>query len=50
MDEHEGKALLVGGVQKGDVYVADMFDADEDLNRAAAEACPMRIIKIEKRG
>ena len=48
MDESEGKVLLNGSTKKGKLYVADMFEVDEEANRAAAEACPMRIIKIEK--
>lgn len=50
MDEVEGKALLNGSVMKGKLYVADIFEIDEEANRAAAEACPMRIIKVWKRG
>lgn len=48
MDESEGKVLLNGSTKKGKLYVADMFEVDEEANSAAAEACPMRIIKIEK--
>lgn len=50
MDDAEGKALLNGSVQKGKLYVADIFEVDEAANRDAADACPMRIIKIEKHG
>lgn len=52
MDEKEGKARLVGGVKKGNVYVAeyfdcsDVFDDDYEMNKAAEAACPMHIIKI----
>lgn len=49
MDETEGKALLIDSVRKGKLYIGEIFDMDESANRAAAEACPMRIIKIEKR-
>lgn len=48
MNETDGKSELLGGVKKGSLYVADLHDADEELNRAAAEACPMRIIRFEK--
>ncbi len=50
MDESEGKVTLVDSVKKGDRYVAEIFEIDEEANIAAAEACPMRIIKVEKRG
>ncbi len=48
MNETDGKSELLGSVKKGNLYVADLHDADEELNRAAAEACPMRIIRLEK--
>jgi|GEM_PF-7069102 len=48
MDEKEGKVLLNESVKKGNLYVADIFEEDEKANRDAADACPMRIIKIEK--
>ncbi len=48
MDEKEGKVLLNDSVQKGNLYVADIFEEDEKANRDAADVCPMRIIKIEK--
>lgn len=46
MDEKEGKARLVCGKRKGDLYVAEAFDCDLEANQRAAEACPMRIIQI----
>ena len=50
MDEVEGKAVLSGSTQKGKVHVADIFEVDEEANRAAAQACPMGIIKVQKHG
>jgi ferredoxin len=48
MDEKEGKSVLVGGTKKRDVYVAEAFDCDLEANQRAAQACPMRIIQINK--
>lgn len=48
MDEKEGKAVLVGGKKKGDLYVGEVFDCDREANERAADACPMRIIQINK--
>ncbi len=48
MDEKDGKANLVGGKTKGKVVVGDIFDCDEEANRMAADACPVRIIKVSK--
>ncbi len=50
MDEKEGKAVLVGGEKKRDVYVAEAFDCDLEDNKRAAAACPMRIIQINGGG
>lgn len=49
MDEKEGKAMLVGGKKKRDVFVGEAFDCDLEDNERAAEACPMRIIQINKK-
>lgn len=48
MDEKEGKSVLVGSKQKGDLFVAESFDCDLEANIQAAEACPMKIIQINK--
>ncbi|MFA6024038.1 MAG: ferredoxin [Candidatus Gracilibacteria bacterium] len=48
MDEKEGKAVLVGGKKKKAVFVAEVFDCDLEANERAAEACPMRIIQINR--
>jgi ferredoxin len=48
MDEKDGKATLLFGKEKKDVYVAEIFEDDYDANCQAAAACPMRIIKVEK--
>lgn len=48
MDEEEGKVRVVGGKQKGDLFVAEAFDCDLEQNIQAAEACPMKIIQINQ--
>ena len=48
MDEKEGKSVLVGAKQKGDLFVGEVFDCDLEANRRAAEACPTRVIQINK--
>lgn len=56
MDEKEGKAKLVGAVKKGKLFVAEffgcneVFECDYELNQAAADACPMHIIKVQRNG
>ncbi|KKP40035.1 MAG: 4fe-4S ferredoxin iron-sulfur binding domaiN-containing protein, ferredoxin [Candidatus Peregrinibacteria bacterium GW2011_GWF2_33_10] len=47
MDEKEGKAFLIGSKKKKNLYVAEIFDCDVDVNKKAESACPMRVIKVE---
>ena len=44
--ETDGKARLIGSKKKDKVYVGEIFDVDLELNKKAATACPMKIIKI----
>ncbi len=46
INEKTGKAELIGGHKKGDLVVAEAFECDLELNRAAADACPMNAIQI----
>lgn len=46
MDPVDGKSRLVGSVDKGSVYVGEIFDCDIEDNERAAQACPVNIIKI----
>ena len=48
ISDQDGKADLVGGVQKGMVIVAEVGIEHLEENRKAAEACPMQIIKLNK--
>lgn len=48
MDSQDGKSVLVGAVQKGDVFVGEIFECDLEDNRLAAQACPVNIIQIGK--
>lgn len=48
MDEKEGKSRLIGSKKKGDVYVNEIFECDIEANQRAAQACPMKIIKVNK--
>jgi len=46
MNEEEGMAELKDGVDKKDLSVGTILEIDLEDNQKAAEACPMRIIKI----
>lgn len=47
MDDADGKSVLIGSKKKGEVFVAEAFEFDKEANQLAAEACPVRIIKVE---
>lgn len=47
MDPHDGKANLQGGKPKWSQYIVGEIDADDlAVNQEAAEACPMKIIRV----
>ena len=46
MNEKDGKATLVCSKKKGNLYVGEIFEEDVAVNKKAAAACPMRIIKV----
>lgn len=48
MSVEDGKADLKEGVWKGDEFVVAKIDEDEcDMNRQAADACPVGIIRLD---
>jgi hypothetical protein len=49
MNTSDGKADLTDGVVKGEFVVAKIDPLDACANRAAATACPMRIIRIDEK-
>lgn len=46
MDDADGKAVLIGAKKKNDLFVGEIFEYDQQANNLAAEACPVRIIKV----
>ena len=46
MNKETGKAELVGGTEKGNLTTLEADISLLEENKKAAEACPMRIIKI----
>lgn len=49
MSDEDGKACLTGAHRKGKQYMTTQIDEDDvSINQEAAEACPVRIIKISK--
>ncbi len=50
MNMKTGRAELIGGEHKGKCDVLEIQEHDHRANVQAAEACPVRIIKVEKNG
>lgn len=49
MSDEDGKACLTDAHRKGKQYMTAQIDEDDvSINQEAAEACPVRIIKISK--
>ncbi len=49
MNKKDGKAVLKGAQWKGKEFMVAQIDDDDDVlaaNRQAADACPVRIIRI----
>ncbi|MEX0845594.1 MAG: ferredoxin [Balneolaceae bacterium] len=46
MSIRDGKAVLIGGRKKGNVYRVDVGEYERELNERAAEVCPVDIIRI----
>lgn len=42
----DGKAVLLGGADKKGIYQLEIHENDLAANLTAAEACPVKVIKI----
>jgi ferredoxin len=47
MSKKDGKAVLLGGVEKKGVYMANIRPDEVDENQRALQACPVNVIKME---
>lgn len=48
INDQDGKADLIDGVQKGLVTVAELGIEYLEENKKVADACPMQIVKLNK--
>lgn len=49
MNEEDGKSDLIGGEWRGEEFVVAKIDEDEiPVNRQAADACPVNVIRLEE--
>jgi ferredoxin len=46
MSKRDGKATLIKGLKKKDVFVMEIPDSIRDKSKEIALACPVRIIKV----
>ena len=46
MSKRDGKSVLLGGKQKGNMIQVDVGEAEEESNRKAAELCPVKVIRV----
>ena len=47
MSKKDGKSVLLGATEKKGQYTLRLEDDQYDMNQAAAEACPVNIIKVK---
>jgi len=48
MSKKDGKATLLGGVNKKGFYTVRLDDSEYEENKRAADACPVNIIQVKK--
>lgn len=47
MSKKDGKATLIGAINKKDFHTLKIDNAEYDDNKRAADACPVNIIKVK---
>jgi len=47
MSKKDGKATLLEGVDKKGFHTVRVEDQEFDMNKKAADACPVKIIKVK---
>ena len=48
VNKKDGKSVLLGSRNKKGFYTAEVHDVEYEANKASANACPMKIIRINK--
>ncbi|MBP9838137.1 MAG: ferredoxin [Proteobacteria bacterium] len=46
MSKKDGKAVLLGGVEKNGIYQISISELELNENELAREACPVKVIQI----
>jgi ferredoxin len=47
MSTTDGKGILVGATKKKKLYVAKVSENEHEINLRVANACPVKIIKVQ---
>lgn len=47
MSKTDGKAVLIGGIRKKQVFVATIPKSELEINTQIAKICPAKVIKIQ---
>jgi ferredoxin len=48
IDSLDGKAKLLGSIEKRGIYTCNVSDDELEQNEEVAKLCPVKIIKVEK--
>jgi len=48
MNKKDGKSVLLGANNKKGFYTVEVHDMEYEENKAAAKACPVRIIHVKE--
>ena len=48
MSKKDGKSVLLGAKEKKGVYTVRVEEEEYEINKKAAEACPVNIIKLQR--
>ncbi|PCJ51846.1 MAG: ferredoxin [Planctomycetota bacterium] len=46
LDDHDGKANLIGAQEKRGIFSKSIEPFDEEINQQAADSCPVNIIQV----
>ena len=48
MNKKDGRSVLLGSRNKKGLYTVEVDETEYEINKASAQVCPMKIIRINK--
>jgi ferredoxin len=48
MNKKDGRSVLLGSRNKKELYTVEVDEVEYEANKASAQVCPMKIIRINK--